>query len=259
MAARSQACLNPGGGDATLVERFLALSRQIENLAQSLKIRIVRGHPTSAPLFEALAAHDQQRVIRRAASLVEIYQTSLAATGGELNSRHLVWSAFKHFGMFPPGDFFDKISDDSIVEVYDLNNMQIFANLAFFEVCSYTFEEISCLGWTELWVREDPSHMTLLFEILENLMAMDEHKTIKVDFPESLIKESRSPFKYRIRYDMRHIGTVRQRGTLENCGFAAIETGEIVSPRLSALEEEFLLLQHHGRLVDVSAAPDSSV
>lgn len=260
MAAKKHVRTNPGGGEITLVEQFLSLTRQVEMLGKQLNVNIQQGHPSRAPLFEQLSVIEQKLIIQRLSNLIAIYSQSLTETGGELNSRHLVWSAFKHFGIYPPGDFFDKISDDNIIEVYDLNHFQVFANLAFYDCCSYTLEEVSCLKWTQLWERETPEHTGLLMSYVDKFCSAEEHQTFKVDFPECYCHETRSPFRYRLRYDLKFGAAVRRRGTGQTCGYVAIESAEIVSKRLTALEEEMLLLQHHARLVAVGDdTNDSSV
>jgi hypothetical protein len=59
-----------------------------------------------------------------------------------VDSPKLLWRSLNRLGWKPKSDIFDKMADGDIIEVYTLERMQVFRNLAFFDVVSLTLEEL---------------------------------------------------------------------------------------------------------------------
>lgn len=83
-----------------------------------------------------------------------LYETHQA--GQDLNeARYLVTNMIQKIEMAPVDDILSKIKNSQIVEIYNSENIQIFRNLPFFKVCSYTLDEILSVPWWKLYRRED--------------------------------------------------------------------------------------------------------
>ncbi len=95
----------------------------------------------------------------QALSDIRIYLSSIYDTRGLKKNPNLgmqfLWSSLKTYGLKCPHDFFNKISEDCIIELYDLEYKQVWRNFHFFDVCSYTIEQVFCEPWTDRYKRDE--------------------------------------------------------------------------------------------------------
>jgi hypothetical protein len=64
------------------------------------------------------------------------------------------WRAMSKLGLTPRSDLFSHLTNEHIVQIYSANNVQLFSNFRFFEICSYTLEELFSLEWWVLYERD---------------------------------------------------------------------------------------------------------
>ncbi|MBN8553885.1 MAG: hypothetical protein J0L93_00390 [Deltaproteobacteria bacterium] len=72
-----------------------------------------------------------------------------------LDSKQLTWACLQYLKLKPCHDAFDKIEDDHVIEIYNNDHIQIFRNLKFFELCSYSVYEILIFDWPTLYYRDE--------------------------------------------------------------------------------------------------------
>lgn len=63
------------------------------------------------------------------------------------NHKDLMWRYFSKMRFVPASDVLDRIEDDDILEVYDMNGDQIFRNLNYFDVVSFSVEDLVSMNW----------------------------------------------------------------------------------------------------------------
>ena len=68
-----------------------------------------------------------------------------------------------------PNDFYDTIEGEDIIEVYDTSFIQVFRNVKFMEVCSYTVIDILMYEWPDLYDRSQKVTEGLLHSIEKTL------------------------------------------------------------------------------------------
>lgn len=61
--------------------------------------------------------------------------------------------SLQQMGMHCPDDFLSTFEHDDLIEGYDLNNIQIFRNLKYMQVCGYSLEDVLTHSWPELYER----------------------------------------------------------------------------------------------------------
>lgn len=96
----------------------------------------------------SLASFDQLPIERRQAivSQFDRYTNLLSLAHQERVSlrddKALVWSTLKALRLRPPSDLLDHLAHGDVIEIYDHNQVQVFRNLRFFELCTYGVFEI---------------------------------------------------------------------------------------------------------------------
>ena len=155
------------------------------------------------------------------------------------NPASVVWAAFRMLQILPPSNFFDKLADDDVIEFYSKDGYHLFANFRFFDLCSYTIEQIYSSPWPELWHREEAA-LTELQQAVGRCLAEDCNDTIMISGKPHRVRELASPFKYELSYSLKGIAPIWERKPYRKVGFIAIERGEILNSPSPAREEELL-------------------
>jgi hypothetical protein len=166
---------------AHLSESFRGLALELSAIGQSIDVTIRAFSDPSLPHFAKLTTDEQQNVVMQLARYVSICQDVLASGGSLRSTRTFVWRAFREFGWTPNSSFFNAMSDDHVIEIYDRNNLQIFRNFRFFELCSYTLEDVFTRPWTTLFRRRDQAQTERLIKYVETMFAIETRETLFVD------------------------------------------------------------------------------
>lgn len=82
----------------------------------------------------------------------------------------------------------ERIEDQHVVEIYDVEQRQIFRSFRFFEVSSYTLEDLLCRRWYHIFVRP-PEHEAAFEAKVNEFFAMPVKKTMELGLPESPVAE----------------------------------------------------------------------
>jgi hypothetical protein len=97
--------------------------------------------------------------------------------------------SMRSLGLQYPGDFLSKLESDFIIEGYDLERRQIFRNMRFMELSSYSLTEMLSNEWTSLFER--PAEVTDMMLQYERDLFKD-NRTLELSIPKHLIRELRS-------------------------------------------------------------------
>jgi hypothetical protein len=102
-----------------------------------------------------------------------------------------------------PDDLFEKLRDDDVVEVYSMENTQIFRSFTFFKYCSYTLEDLNYRPWFELYQR-DESVLRGALAWLNRVRKDEVPELCQMDLPAHWISEvaSPNPFHLQIKYNL---------------------------------------------------------
>lgn len=117
--------------------------------------------------FAVLPPKDQACVLKNFRTYASICH-ELAATGVSLrDDRQLLWCMIKRLGLRPSSGLFGSLSNEDVIEVYDGEGMvQVFRNMKFYDVSSYSLDDIVSRPWYELY-RRDPSVMDKIQMVVE--------------------------------------------------------------------------------------------
>lgn len=125
------------------------------------------GHsvlPYRSPELSRFKGHgNPQRVIESLRVYTEVLEAATEA-GEDLNdSPKLVWRMIQRLGFIPQHDIFDRLEAEDTIEIYTTDNWQIFRNMRFFDVVSFTVEEMCTLVWN----RDTERDSKITWDLLE--------------------------------------------------------------------------------------------
>jgi hypothetical protein len=113
----------------------------------------------------------------------------LQAQGESLcNSPMFVWKMMQKMGLKAKFDIFEHIGPTDIVEIYNHQNVQVYRNLFFFQICSYSFDELLSIPWWQLYRRSDEISQ-LIFANGSAIFRRDILEPIVPEIPEHLLEE----------------------------------------------------------------------
>jgi len=125
-----------------------------ENAAAS-GISVVAYTGDAPRFFQALSAPEQQQTLENFARYAEVCHQTIEAGESLTDDKATLWRFIKKLGVRQNADLFSLFEEGDIIEVYDLSNfVQIFRNLRFFSVCSYTLDDILCRPFWELYLKD---------------------------------------------------------------------------------------------------------
>lgn len=232
----------PNVSDESLSSQFVELADSIARIGRQCGVQIVPYRNKSLPFFSKISLESQRKVIAKMGTLQTIYLQTFASIGS-FDHRTLIWTALKHFNLQPPSDFFDKVSSEDVVEIYDDQNVQLFSNLKFFDLCSYTLEEVNCMDWPELWDRDEKAFQEVL-EAVRISFSESVTNTVPLAYVPHIITERRSALQLQLKYEMTCIAPAWNRSTKKKEAFIAVERGIILNPPSIEKEEAFLRQQN---------------
>ncbi len=105
------------------------------------------------------------------------------------------WRAISKLGLTPRSDLFSYLKNEHIVQIYSANNVQLFSNFRFFEICSYTLEELFSLEWWVLYER-DPKITSQLFEYSTKIFSGEIAENFKPQVEKHFVREKSSVDKF---------------------------------------------------------------
>lgn len=85
-------------------------------------------------------------------NILEYAESQVQASGKE---QQLLWHVIKYLGLVPPDDFFNYIAANDYVEIYNASGIQVYRNLEFCKIVSYSIAEMSVYRWDQLYSRSE--------------------------------------------------------------------------------------------------------
>lgn len=242
LALRLQSHNNDSGAE-NLKKRFLRSAVDLYHLGKAIGIRIIPTHNSSLPLFSKLTYEKQLQIVEILEASCEIYNSVRHEHKDIRSNSSVVWAALKSFNLLPPSDFFDKFDADDVIQIYSNEGFHRFANLRFFEVCSYTVEQVYSLPWPELWQRTS-ADLEKLVGAISFALGPELKTSIIPDIPPHKVIELKSALKFELEYRVKCIAPTWSKKTKEKDGFIIIENG-ILLREMSGVEEEAKLKEFY--------------
>ena len=125
------------------------------------------------------------------ADYVAVCQEVRQICAGEFLNKQAVWSYLKRRRLVPSSTLINKISETDVIEIFDLRGNQIFRNIQYFKVSSYTFEDLMHFPVTMLY-RRDPKITELLMQEVGAILSGQVRTEFESKVPAHPVWETRS-------------------------------------------------------------------
>lgn len=224
-------------------EKFKELAHQIVELGRQANVTIRAYKDESLPYFSLLEDPKKEQIISCLSFLLKVCELTITNGDSLADSNRLTWQAIKELKWHPCSDLFSTITKESIIEIYDANNLQVFRSFSFFEFCSYSLEEIHSLPWLALYYRPNGEITQKIMTQIGRLFASGSKKTKFLGIPPHYVKESRSALQYEILVSVEYISPLFD-ASHRPAGVVAIETAKFFGPNLTTQSEEYAYLRH---------------
>lgn len=140
------------GGHA---ETYFALLARFTELAKRSGVAVAASRPGRL-YFASLANAMQLAVLDNLRTYVEVCEDVTRDGKPLTDDYHFLWRMLLKRRLRPSAELFELFEDGDIIDVYDVNGfVQIFRNMRFFSVCSYSLDELLCRPWFELYARDE--------------------------------------------------------------------------------------------------------
>lgn len=224
-----------------LINSFSDILTRISALGREADIQIEPFTSPDLPYFSVLPAAMKSSAFHAAKAYLEICENTKLA-GGIKDSKIFVWQGIKSLGLRPTSDFFNYLSDDSVVEVHDFHARQLFRNLTYFRYSSYDLESLFCRDIHQLF-SYDKSAIEYLLTWFEEIKSGQWPGMKPFNLPTTPICEIASPLKYELSVEFQYGGPLFDRDG-RPAATISIEKAKIENIPMSAYGEEKAFLEH---------------
>lgn len=138
------------------------------------------------PYFNMLPENEQKDVIRDLTNYYHICTAVKESSGSLKDTRLMTEFALRQFGHTVAKEDLELIESHHLIEIYNLSHLQIFRSFRFFELSSYTLEDLYCRKWYHLYERNQDDHIATAEKVTE---FMQNPVTTKLNFQEHSIRE----------------------------------------------------------------------
>lgn len=149
--------------------QFRELSVKLQGILGKEGLYLIPFESPALPFFSTLSAEHQREIIDLLNTLVDIASDLQSQKLKVTEPINLIKTFFKKFNIHAPAWVIDTITDRDIVDVYNMDSRLVVASFNFFEICTYSIEEIFCRPWAELWSREGDTHIEI-FQLCRSLL-----------------------------------------------------------------------------------------
>jgi len=104
--------------------------------------------------FVALPADLRQSAIEQIVNYTGILAQASKERISLTEDKRLSWFAIKLLKLVPPGGLLDLVGETDYTEIYNADGIQIFRNLEFYKLFSYTIADMTLYTWEQLYNRE---------------------------------------------------------------------------------------------------------
>ncbi len=146
---------NITSNDRSLSDNFKVIVSKITAILKQHDITVKPFHSDSLPAFNKLSPEDQMQAIQHAQNYLEVLNSVNDAKWSYKDDLHFLWRSLKVLKLTPSSDIFEHIKKNDAVEIFNLNNIQVWRNLASLDLLSYTLEEIYCYSWEDRYIRNE--------------------------------------------------------------------------------------------------------
>lgn len=216
------------------IDIFKQVSEEISDLLAKEGKTVQPYHSSDLNFFKILDSDQKVKVVSDIRSYLKICLETVNSGNALSNSRQLTWKALQELGLLPTSDLFTKMSDEHVIAIYNSENKQIFRNLKFFDVSSYSLEDLYCRSWYDLYCRDKECEKIIMQNSI-SVFRGERDMCFNPQVPEHILSELDSPFKFDIKINVEYLSPLYNESkqvaaavTIDSC---EIMNREIVEPK----------------------------
>lgn len=160
------------------VERFKTASENYSQFMNKYDRPIGSWNESSMKVLQSqgaqVLANKAESLERQLQYYIECEKEQIAPS----NEIQVLWRILQTEKWTFPKDLFSHISNNDVIEIYNLDFTQYFANSTFMSHCSYDLSDLFAYSWPELFER-DPKYTGRIIEQAQEILAAPELKTYK--------------------------------------------------------------------------------
>lgn len=180
------------------VEKFTLLKSKTLELQEILKSSGIHVEVSETP-FKKLVGKDSQfldLILRNLDTRVEIIRSAITQDISLDDNKGLFWVACRRFNLRPDNETIERIRDEDVMEIYNMDVVQTFSNFKFWNLCSYPIDQILTEEFYALFER--PGTIT------EGIMStfgkvLQSRKLSDYQLPDHIVKELYSTKNYQFK------------------------------------------------------------
>ncbi len=140
---------------------FIDLSVKLQKVLGKEGLFIIPFEEPGLPFYSSLSKDQREAIIEQMKTLLEIAKDLQAHDLKVTEPANLIRTFFKKFNLHAPAWVVDSITKHDIVDVWNLDSRLVIASFNFFNICTYSLEELFCRPWAELFSRDNDIHIQL--------------------------------------------------------------------------------------------------
>lgn len=194
--------------------KFRRLADRYADYAKQAGIEMSSYRDESLPYFCALTGDLKAAALNSLEQNISLFEELVAQGLSLKDDKQFVWRMLKKLDLTPTSDFFDKQEEGDVVEIYTLEGRQIFRNLRFFQVTSFTLEEIMCAHWNEFTRRPDEITQQLFALMVRIASGQITETTSLNDIPTHVFEELITSKRHQVEITLRYLAPVSMNGAV---------------------------------------------
>lgn len=191
---------------STLKAEFSHHLQNLSELLQKYGYTVKAYEHPSLPHFSRLSTKQQEEVLRALLAYSEALK-EVCKFDDNVDMGQFVWRFLLHLGIVPSEDLFSTLHNEHFIQIYNLDQIQIFRSLRCFERCSFTLEQLTCKSWYELWER-DNLFFYALTGLVTKLVQFIKPTKLRLDFPYHKVREVDSECLFEFRYKIKIVSVL---------------------------------------------------
>lgn len=184
-----------------MIERLLSLAGHTR--AQVSKI--IKKYPASIGGADLLTSVPDKQLHAAIGSL-EHFSHALAQCEelgiNPWDDQEFLRLCLKQLGYTVSSEYLKNITSDDLVEGYNLDNVQVYRNMKFMEICGYSLEDVLAYPWPNLYERSQQITNKILARVRESL---ESGRVLKADVETHYMKEHASSTRQIVEVTFRYI------------------------------------------------------
>lgn len=172
---------------------FIDLSVKLQKILGREGLFIIPFEEPGLPFFSSLSPEQRTQIIEQMQTLLEIANDLQAHNLKVTEPANLIRTFFKKFNLHAPSWVVDSVTKHDIVDVWNLDSRLIIASFNFFDICTYSLEELFCRPWSELFSREGDVHIQI-YQLCRSLLNGEITQPVDMTYiPQHKVRETYAP------------------------------------------------------------------